>query len=85
MNFDKLIQSEKNTVLGYVVLDGHSIGYLFRWFDVLGFTVLASKITLGGQDQRNSPKMLFAWDMTRVKKATQKDFDFFRVSSKRYL
>ena len=81
MDFDKLMISEKDTVLGYVVFNNHTLGYLFRWFGTLGLGVLGSKVIKGGINWKNGPRFINSKDFKHIREATKKDFDYFNVSS----
>ncbi|AGR47637.2 hypothetical protein SmphiM12_005 [Sinorhizobium phage phiM12] len=70
----------------YVVLNGHTLGYLFDGFPTdkpewMG--VLAGSVLLGGYDWKNGPVVVLPGNDVRL--ATKEDFDFFRVSWKGHL
>jgi len=84
MDFDKFKSSKERTVLAYVVLKEHTLGYLCRLGSRLYLGVLHGKILKGGRDWKLSDLMLSSQDFKHVRKATEEDFDDFKVLSKGY-
>lgn len=65
----------------YVVKDEHTLGYIYdEQPHLLG--VLHGSVIRGGHDWRNGPVAISSDE--NLRKATQADFDFYRVCSKGY-
>ena len=84
MNFQKLISGEENEVLAYVVFKEHTLGYLFRLGKTLYLGILHGKILKGGYDWKIGNIIIDPFECEHVRKATEKDFDSFRVESNGY-
>jgi len=84
MDFEKFKSAKEKTVLDYVVFKEHTLGYLYRLGSHFYIGVLNGKILKGGLDSLGDDKMLFSQDFEHVRKATEKDFDDFKVVSKGY-
>ena len=86
MDYDKLIQSEENTVITYVVVREHTLGYLYRLGSCLQLGILHTSILRGSPwNALASQIMILSNEFEHVREATQKDFDDYRVSSKGHL
>ncbi len=86
MTYKELIQGEENEVLGYAVFREHTLGYLFRIGDRLYLGILHTSILKGSPFSNSTESILiFPTQFKDARKATQKDFDDFRVSSKGHL
>ena len=86
MDYDQLIQSEENEVLGHAVFRGHTLGYLFRIGNTLHLGILHTSILKGSSySNLTGSIMILPQEFKDVRKATQKDFDDFNVSSKGHL
>ncbi len=85
MEFSKLIKVEENTIIGYFVFRGNSLGYLFPYLGQLGLGVLGAKISQGGINWKNGPFLITESQFKCLRKATQQDFDDFRVSSEGHI
>jgi hypothetical protein len=77
-------QNEENTVLGYVVYKENTLGYIFKFAGQLMLGVLGSSLINGGLHDLSGPYTLLENDIDNLRKATLKDFETFRVSSKGY-
>ena len=84
MDFNELILSKENTVLAYVVFKEHTIGYLFCLNGMLYLGVISGKITKGGLNWKNGNYMISSSEFKYVRKATIKDFHYFKVSLPRH-
>ena len=69
----------------YVVHNENALGYLFSSGTLSMMGVLAGSVIRGGPDWRDGPIVLLDSDKKNLRPATQKDFDFFRVSSKGHI
>jgi len=69
----------------YVVLNENTLGYLFEYKTLLMLGVLAGSVLKGGFDWKNGPIIIGELDKKNLRSATQKDFNFFRVSSKGHI
>jgi len=85
MDFEKLKTSKEKIVLAYVVYKEHTLGYLYRLGSHLFLGTLHGKVLKGGRDWKNGDWMLHDYEYQHYRKATEKDFDDFRVSSKGYV
>jgi len=84
MDFEKLKTAKENTELAYVVFKEHTLGYIFRLGNSFYLGVLESKILKGGLNWRNGNYTLLKHEFKFVRKATEKDFDDYKVVSKGY-
>jgi actin-related protein len=75
-------QNEENTVIEYVVYKENTLGYIFLYAGQLMLGVLGSILINGGLHDLSGPYTLLESDITNLRKATLKDFEVFRVSSK---
>lgn len=74
--------AEKHIKLVYVVFREHTLGYLVRCGDFgFSFEILFGKITIGGLNWINGNYPIGSDQFKHIREATQKDFDFFNVSS----
>ncbi len=85
MDFEKFKSAKYNTVLAYVVFKEHTLGYMYRLGSHFYIGVLNGKILKGGLDSLGDDWMLFEHEFKFVRKATEKDFDDFKVVSKGYV
>jgi hypothetical protein len=79
MEFKELTKLEANKIIGCFVLDEHTLGYVFPYFGQLGITALGAKISKGGINWRNGPYLISEFLFPKLRKATEQDFDTFRV------
>jgi hypothetical protein len=84
MDYQKLVSGEKNEVLAYVVFKEHTLGYLFCIGKTLYLGILHGNIFKGGYDWKIGNVIINPFDFEHVRKATEKDFDDYRVLSNGY-
>jgi len=75
----------KQNEIAHVVFNENTLGYLFPWQGAFGLGILGSRITEGGIPWINSPRFIQPNELKQMRKATQQDFNHFRVSSKGHL
>ena len=89
MDFSTLMQSEPQEVIMCVIYKEHTLGYLFKsnsQSKYLTIGVLHSSV-IKGATTSIYPDNIFIdyYDMQNIRKATLKDFNDFRVSSKGHI
>lgn len=85
MEFKELIKLEASEIIGLFVLDEHTLGYVFPYFGQLGITALGAKLHKGGINWRNGPYMICEFLFPKLRKATEQDFETFRVLKTEYM
>ena len=80
----KAKDAKDNEVIEYVVYKEHTLGYLFKVKDMLSIGILASSVIRGGRNPVSGPYPINWCDIEGLRKATQADFDDFRVHSEGY-
>ncbi len=85
MDYNKLVSGEKNEVLAYVVFKEHTLGYLFCLGKTLYLGMLHPSVLRGSPWNLLTGNVIInTFDFEHVRKATEKDFDDYRVLSKGY-
>jgi hypothetical protein len=75
---------DNKNILGIVVFDKNTLGCLFPFFDGVILNIIKGKILEGGANWRNGVIAIYPFEYPKIKMATKKDFEDFKVSSNYY-